>query len=74
LQLFQRTDHLAQDVGGHLGVDRCGVQLLVAEQHLDHADVDLLFQQMGGKAVAQGVHGHALVDVAAVGCERERRG
>ena len=32
------------------------------EQHLDHADVDLLLEQMGGEAVPQRVEGDALVD------------
>ena len=43
--------------------------LLVPEQDLDHADIHLLLQQMGGKAVAQGVHRHPLVDLG-----RSRRG
>ena len=32
-----------------------GLQLAVSEQHLDHADIDLILQQVGGKAVAQGM-------------------
>ena len=39
----------------------------MAQQHLDHADVDLALQQMGGEAVAQRVRGHALVDAGRVG-------
>ena len=35
--------------------------------HLDHVDVDLLFEQVGGKAVTQGVHRDALVDQRHVG-------
>ena len=60
---LQRADHLAQELGGHVGIERCGLELLVPEQHLDHADVDLLLQQVGGEAVAQRVHRHALVDL-----------
>jgi len=52
---LQRTDHLTQQVGGYVGVDRCGLQLLVPQQYLDHADIDLALEQMRGKAVAQGV-------------------
>ena len=33
-------------------IDGRGVEPLVSEQHLDDADVDLLFKQMGGEAVA----------------------
>jgi len=49
---LQRTDHLAQDLGGDVGVERCRLKLLVAEQHLDHADIHLLLEQVGRKAVA----------------------
>ena len=38
-----------------------GLQLAVTQQHLDHTDIDLIFQQVGGKAVAQGVDGDPLV-------------
>src|SRR4051812_18184091 len=65
-QLLQRTDHLAQQIGGDMDVDGRGLQPLVPEQDLNDADVDLLFQQVGGKAVAQGVHGHALVNLGRV--------
>ena len=52
-QKLQRTHHLAQHRGGHMRVNRCRLQLLVPEQHLDHTDVDLLLQQMGGEGVPQ---------------------
>ena len=63
-QNLQRTDHLAQDLGGHVGIQRRGLELLVPKQHLDHADVDLLLQQVRGEAVPQRVHRHALVDLS----------
>ena len=53
VQFLQRTDHLAQDVGGDLRVQGGRVQLLVPEQYLDQANVDLLLQQVGGKSVTQ---------------------
>ena len=62
-QVLQRADHLAQDFGGDLGVKRSGLQSLVAQQHLDHADVDLLLEQVSREAVAQCVRRDALVDV-----------
>jgi hypothetical protein len=40
----------------------------VPEQHLDHSDVDVLLEQMGGKAVPQRVERYALVDLGHVGC------
>ncbi|REE23573.1 hypothetical protein B0G71_6844 [Paraburkholderia sp. BL27I4N3] len=51
LKFLQRTDHLAQQVGGDLRIECCRLQLLVPQQDLDHADVDLLLQQVGRKAV-----------------------
>jgi hypothetical protein len=39
----------------------------VPEQHLDHADIDLLLEQVGGERVAKAVHRDGLVDRAA-GC------
>ena len=50
-QTLQRADHFAQQVGRHLGIEGGGVQFLVPEQHLDDADIDLLFEQVGRKAM-----------------------
>jgi hypothetical protein len=36
-------------------------------QHLDHPNIDVLLQEMGGKAVAQRVRGHALADPGQMG-------
>ena len=52
LQCFQRADHFFEHLGGYLGIERRGLQLLVAQHDLNHPDVDLLLQQMGCKAVA----------------------
>src|SRR5664279_4504750 len=49
----QWTDHLAQDLGGDMGIERCRLELLVAEQDLDHSDVHLLFEQVGREAVSE---------------------
>ena len=38
MQTLKRADHLAQNVGGDLGVKRCGLKLLMAEHDLDHAE------------------------------------
>src|SRR5579864_1331008 len=66
-QTVQRTGDLMQQIGGHLGVKRGGLKLLVTEQHLDHADVHLLFEQVCGETVPQGVHGYTFVDVCGLG-------
>jgi hypothetical protein len=39
----------------------------MAEQHLDDADVNVLLEQVGGKAVAQGVQRHGLIDLGQTG-------
>jgi hypothetical protein len=49
---LQRTDHLAQDLGGDVSVERCRLKLLVAKQNLDHADIHLLFKEVGRETVA----------------------
>ncbi len=51
-QNIQWADHFAQYVGGHLCVQRRGIQFLVPEQYLYHADIDLVLQQVCGKTVA----------------------
>ena len=51
LQGLDRTHHLPQNIGGHLGIQCRGLQFLVPEQHLDNPNIHLLFQQMRGKAV-----------------------
>ena len=37
---------------GDAGVKRRGVEFVVAQQGLDDANIDILFEQMGGEAVA----------------------
>ena len=46
---------VADRIDGDAGVERGRLQLGVAEQDLDHADVNVLFEQVSGEAVAQGV-------------------
>ena len=43
-----------------LRIARRGRQVVVAEQHLDDADIGAALQQMGGEAVPQRMHRHAL--------------
>src|SRR5215475_8650425 len=61
-EVLDWTLDLADGASGDLGVERRRVELLVAEQHLNHADVDLLLQEMGGEAVPQRVEGDAFAD------------
>ena len=41
---LQRAEHPAQGLGGHLGIERGGLELLVAEQHLNYPDIFLLLE------------------------------
>ena len=54
-ELLERACHRPDRLRRNAGIERCGVQLGMPEQHLDHADVDVLLEEMGGKAVPQRV-------------------
>lgn len=49
-------------MGGDAGVDFCGGDAGVAQQFLDIPEVDSLFQEVRGKAVAEGVRGGFFLD------------
>src|SRR5271166_5721264 len=57
----ERAGYVADRGVGDARVKRRGVELGMAEQHLDDADVGVLFQQMRGEAVPQRVRLHALL-------------
>src|SRR5258708_31952171 len=61
--MLQRAHDLADRLGGDAGIERRGVELGMTEQHLDHANIDVLLEQVGGEAVPQGVQRDALVDL-----------
>src|SRR5712692_3571505 len=65
--VIERTHDLADRLGGDAGIERRGIEPGVAEQHLDHSDIDVLFQKMGGKAVPECVRRYPLVDPGHVG-------
>src|ERR1700739_2699993 len=44
---------------GDACIERRRLQLRMSEQHLDHAHIDALLQEMGGEAVAQRMGGDA---------------
>src|SRR5450631_2642822 len=60
---IERAHDFADGFGGDAGIERGGVELGVAEQHLDHPDIGVLFQKMRRKAVTKGVRGHRLADL-----------
>ena len=60
--MLQRALDRAQGAAVDAAVSGGGVELLVAEQHLDEADVDFPFQEVSGEAVPQGMQIYRLVD------------
>ena len=46
----------------HMRIDHGGLDVLVAEQFLDCADVVAIFQQVGGEGMTEGVRGDAFLD------------
>src|SRR4051794_14292440 len=59
---IERAHDHADGVGGDARIERGGLELGVPEQHLDHADVDVLLQQVSREAVAQRVRRDPLGD------------
>jgi hypothetical protein len=53
LKILQRAFYLAQQLGSYLAIASGILKLLVPEEHLNHADILVAFQQMGGEGVSQ---------------------
>ena len=66
-QLIERAHHLGDQVGGDTCVVRRRIEPLVAEQSLDHPDIELALEQVGGKGVPQAVQRCALLDLGSLG-------
>src|SRR6266536_497224 len=62
-EMFEWAGDLAERLEGDARIERGGVELLVCEQYLAHAEVGLLPQQMRGGAVPQRVPRAGLVDL-----------
>jgi hypothetical protein len=60
--VLQRAHHLLDRLGGNPGIERRAIKLGVTEQNLDHADIDVLLQEMGGEAVPQRVQRYIALD------------
>src|SRR5262252_4990182 len=71
-QKVERACHLADRADGDAGVERRRVELLVSEQHLDHPNIGLLLQEMGGRAVPQCVNTDALGNAGACRCHANK--
>ena len=62
--MLERARHRPDRLGGDAGVERGRIQLGVPEQNLDDANIDILLEQVSGKAVAQRVRTDALLDAS----------
>src|SRR3979411_2395079 len=60
---IQRAHDRADHVGGHLRVERGRIERGMAAQHLDKTHIGVLLEQVGGKAMAQCVRRHPLLDL-----------
>lgn len=54
-QTIERAHHLADNIGGDLGIARRRLQPGMTEQDLDDTDVDMALKQMPGEAVPERV-------------------
>ena len=50
-EMLERTCHRTDRLCGDTSVERGRVQLGVSEQNLDNTDIDILLEQMRGKAM-----------------------
>jgi len=62
LKAVQRTEHPMAAAIQHMGINHGGGDIGVTQELLDGADVVAAFQQMGGKAVTQGMTVDPLTD------------
>jgi hypothetical protein len=53
IQQFDRTPRRANSAVGEVQVTRRGFQALVAQQSLNHKQIDTVFEQMRGKGVPE---------------------
>src|ERR1700692_956539 len=68
VQKFERALDLPDGVDCHPCIACGGRDITMAEQILDHVNVDALFQKMGGEAVAQRMHGDRFIETRDLGC------
>ena len=65
--MLERIDRLLQMAARQMEVDAGGLQVSVAEQHLDRRQVSAVLQQVRGKAMPQHVWADALLDARVPG-------
>jgi hypothetical protein len=67
LNAVQRALQIADIAGHHMGVDFRGLDIRMAEQFLEDADIDSVFQHMRGETVAQRVAANSFIDLGLFG-------
>src|SRR5215469_5539126 len=66
--MLERTRHRTDCLSGDTSIERGRVQLGVSKQNLDNTDIDILLEQMRGKAVAQCMRTDTLLDASGFRC------
>src|SRR5215471_18817474 len=62
-EMIELAHHLTQRIGRNPRVERRRVEFGMTKQNLNHTNIDILLQQMRGKAVPQRMRAYALVDL-----------
>ena len=62
-EAIKRAHDLADRVGGDARVERCRFQLRMSKKYLDHTNIDILFEQVSRKRMAQSMRCHALLEI-----------
>ena len=68
LQFLDRVGDLLQVLGGQVQIAGCHLQILMAEQELDGAQIGTGFQQMRGPTVSNQVRARGLAKARLAGC------
>src|SRR5260370_19334282 len=68
VQKFERALDLPDGVDGHTCIAGGGRNVTMTEQILNYVNVDALFQEMSGEAVAQRVHGDCFIEPCGLSC------
>src|SRR5260370_42621339 len=66
-ETIERAHDRADHVGGDMRVERGRLQLGMPEQNLDKTHIGFLLEQVGGKAVPQGVRRYRLLELCHLG-------
>jgi hypothetical protein len=63
-QCIKRTDDRAQQLSCHLCVSHRCLKVTVTKQYLNHFNIHIILQQVGGKAMPESVHRDAFLNAS----------